>query len=131
MELRLERFEFGKNYTIGRLYNDNYFECYTLERGINESDRKSCIPYGVYPVVIDQSARFGCLMPHVLNVSGYEGIRIHKGNSDKDTEGCILVGTTWAGVDWIGNSKTAFDQLFFKMQSTDRAIQLEIKESGT
>ena len=54
-------------------------------------------------------------MPHVLNVPGFDGIRIHPGNSSADTEGCILLGTTWAGTDFINNSRLAYDSFFLKL----------------
>jgi Family of unknown function (DUF5675) len=128
MELRLRRFEFGTNYTIGKLYVDGIYYCFTLEDKVREGvkvDGQTAIPYGTYTVVIDHSNRFNRDLPHVLNVPGFEGIRIHTGNTDADTEGCILVGTTWAGKDFVGNSKFAFDPLFKKMKKADK-ITLEI-----
>ena len=56
-------------------------------------------------------------MPHVLDVPGFEGIRIHAGNTDKDTEGCLLVGMTRA-TDFIGQSRLAFTALMDKLKSS-------------
>lgn len=128
MKLQLERFEFGTNYTISDLLIDDLHQCMALERGVAETRRKSAIPYGTYEIVLDFSNRFQCIMPHLLNVPGYEGIRIHSGNSDKDTEGCILVGNTWSGGDWIGKSRDALAELMFKFQSTGDPITIEIVE---
>lgn len=114
--IEVKRFEFGTNYTIGKMYIDGIYECYTLEREVFPHSRKPAIPAGTYEVVIDDSTRFKRPMPHILNVPGYEGIRIHKGNTDADTEGCILLGTGWAGVDFISNSAVAFDKFFSKLQ---------------
>lgn len=119
MELRLERFEFGTNYTIGELFIGELHQCMTLERGVVEANRKPAIPYGTYSIILNQSNRFKCILPLLLNVPGYEGIRIHSGNSDKDTEGCILVGKSWSGGDWILNSKPALAELMYKFQSHD------------
>jgi len=124
MNIKLRRFEFGINYTIGKLYIDGVYHCFTLEDKVREGEKvqnETAIPYGIYNVIIDISTRFNRLMPHVLNVPGFEGIRIHTGNTDADTEGCILVGTTWAGKDFIGNSKFAFDPFFEKLKAAGKA----------
>lgn len=114
MKLEVKRFEYGTNYTIGRLYIDGEYECFTLEDKVRVGESKvfgaTAIPAGHYRVVRDLSQRFGRRMPHVLNVPGFEGIRIHSGNTDKDTFGCILLGNTWAGGDFIGGSRAAFDK---------------------
>lgn len=115
--LEVRRFEFGTRYTIGKLYVGGVYQCFTLEREVTKQpDRKPAIPSGLYDVVVDDSTRFKRPMPHILDVPGYEGIRIHKGNTDADTEGCILLGMDWAGVDFIGRSGVAFDTFFIKLQ---------------
>ena len=128
MELKLRRFEFGTTYTIGKLYVDDVYFCFTLEDKVREGEKvygQTAIPYGTYSVIIDHSNRFNRDLPHILNVPGFEGVRIHTGNTSADTEGCILVGTTWAGKDFVGNSKFAFDPLFEKMKTANK-ITLEI-----
>ena len=51
-------------------------------------------------------------MPHILDVPDFDGVRIHAGNTDKDTEGCLLLGGTWAGGDFVGNSRLTFEAFF-------------------
>jgi hypothetical protein len=125
MNIKLRRFEFDTNYTIGKLYIDDVYFCFTLEDKVRPTgekvDGQTAIPYGTYSVIIDHSNRFNRDLPHVLNVPGFEGIRIHTGNTDADTEGCILLGTTWAGKDFIGNSKFAFDPFFEKLKAAGKA----------
>ena len=117
MNVVVKRFEFGPNYTVGKLWIDGAEQCYTLEREtVSVTDgRKPAIPEGQYHTTINFSQHFQRDLPELLDVPGYEGIRIHPGNSDKDTEGCILLGRDWVGGDWISNSKVAFDAVFQKM----------------
>ena len=111
MELILERIAKRKAYTIGRLcireqiadeylagYENKYF-CDTLEptwrdyeHGAYKVKGRSAIPEGRYAVVISYSPKFRQWLPILLGVPKFEGIRIHAGNTAKDTEGCILVG---------------------------------------
>ena len=90
MNLRVLRLETDENRTIGLLTIDNRFECYSLEDSAYVG--KGCIPHGIYRVAITPSQRFGRRLPLLLNVPGFEGVRIHPGNTEKDTSGCILLG---------------------------------------
>ena len=98
MELRLIRKYKKETYTIGNLYiNGNKF-CDTLEdevRNLQTEKKipgKTAIPHGTYKIILTKSTRFKKVLPLLLNVPYFEGIRIHSGNTSKDTEGCILVG---------------------------------------
>ena len=67
-------------------------------------------------------------MPHVLDVPQFEGIRIHPGNTAKDTEGCILVGTDRLAKS-VGRSKLAFQALYGKIEhalSLKQKVQIRI-----
>lgn len=117
MKIEVRRFEFGTSWTIGNLFVNGQRVCFTLEREAKDSGkRKPAIPKGVYKLIRDMSNRFKCMMPHILDVPGYEGIRIHRGNTDKDTEGCILLGRTWVGGDFIGESNVAFIPFDFSLK---------------
>ena len=104
--------------TIGELSIDGIFECFTLEDKERDVKIKSetAISKGTYKVIINQSNRFKRLLPLLLDVPNFEGVRIHSGNSNHDTEGCILVGKT-RNKNYIGQSRKAFDKLFKKMQA--------------
>src|SRR4051794_9959221 len=112
MKLKLIRDPFTQNSTVGKLYADGKYLCYSLEDLRRPDGEKvhgaTCIPSGVYQVQITQSARFGRRLPLLLNVPNFAGIRIHPGNAPNDTEGCILVGQTKA-IDFIGQSRAAFE----------------------
>ena len=115
MELILERIAKRKTYTIGRLYiqkrvddeylagTENQYFCDTLEptwrdyaNGAYKVKGRSAIPEGRYAVVISWSPKFKQWLPILLGGPEFnkkwQGIRIHAGNTAKDTEGCILVG---------------------------------------
>jgi len=96
---------------------DGLFECYTLEdvERTVKIKNETAIPKGTYKVIINESNRFKRLLPLLLNVPNFEGVRIHSGNSNHDTEGCILVGQT-IQANYIGQSRKAFDKLLKKMQ---------------
>ena len=121
MELILKRLYRTENSTIGELTIDGQFECFTLED--KERDVKikgeTAIPRGAYSIIINKSNRFKRLLPLLLDVKTFEGVRIHSGNTNHDTEGCILVGQT-RNKDFIGQSRKAFDKLFKKMQRADK-----------
>lgn len=136
MKLVLKRFEFGTNYTIGKLYLNDEMLCYTLEDTVREVEGQpveqwkipgnTAIPKGTYAVIIDHSNHFNKNLPHILNVPGYEGVRIHSGNSDKDTEGCVLVGLNWAGGDWISGSQLAMSKLMDIMLNKNEMMTISI-----
>jgi hypothetical protein len=118
MTITVKRLYKTKTSTIGELLIDGVFECFTLEDIERDVKVKSetAIPKGTYKVIINQSNRFKRLLPLLINVPNFEGVRIHSGNSNHDTEGCILVGQTMSK-DFIGQSRKAFDKLFKKMQA--------------
>lgn len=105
MKLKLERKYFKDNYTIGNLYINGDFFSNTLEdknRDINRNGvfdngevkiyGDTCIPFGIYKVIVNKSPKFKRELPRLLNVPSFEGVLIHRGNTNKDTAGCILVG---------------------------------------
>ena len=116
MELTLNRIFLGSSATIGELLINDKHLCDTLEDRVRPEGEKvygkTAIPEGTYEVKLTHSPRFKKILPEILNVPNFSGIRIHTGNSSKDTEGCIIVGT-WDGEkeDWVGSSKIAFDKL--------------------
>jgi hypothetical protein len=120
MNLVLKRLHKTENSTVGELTVDGLFQCYTLEDIEREVKVKSetAIPKGTYKVIINRSNRFKRLLPLLIDVPGFEGIRIHSGNSNHDTEGCILVGET-RSEDFIGKSRKAFNALFEKMKKAE------------
>lgn len=121
MKLILNRIFKNDEATIGELWVNDSYLCDTLEDKIRPTGEKvygkTAIPEGTYEVKLTYSPRFKKILPEILNVPNFSGIRIHTGNSSKDTEGCILVGT-WDGEkeDWISDSKIAFNELMSLLQ---------------
>ena len=126
-------------YTIGKLYIDGEYFCDTLEdkdRGLTDGmtvseiskikiKKETAIPTGTYKVTITYSNRFKKNMPLINNVKGFEGIRIHSGNTDKDTEGCILVGFNKVKGNVI-NSRDTYNKLFSVLSKSNN-ITITIK----
>jgi hypothetical protein len=130
MKLTLNRGACSAKSTPGTLMVDGVHECFTLEDVVRDEKIAGCtaIPAGEYRVIINQSNRFKRLLPLLIDVPGFEGVRIHPGNTDADTEGCILVGDSPAH-DFLGASRVAFERLFAKMQAAVAAgkeISLEV-----
>ena len=106
MNISLNRIAKKSKYTIGKLYIDGEYFCDTIEdtdRGLTQTMTdaqikskkvygQTAIPTGTYRVIISYSIKFKRQMPLLLNVPGFLGIRIHSGNTEKDTEGCLIVG---------------------------------------
>lgn len=106
MEIKVKRITpIDYPYTIGKMYIDGEYFCDTLEdrvRDINKNGKfdngevkvagETAIPYGRYQVVVTMSPKFKRELPRLLNVPNFEGILIHRGNTDKDSAGCLLLG---------------------------------------
>lgn len=132
MKLKLIRDTFTDKSTTGPLMVDDVSECYILEdvvRPVGEKVfGKTAIPEGTYKVVLDYSPKYGRIMPHILDVPNFLGIRIHAGNQAEDTEGCLIVGRM-RRPNWVGESKLAYAALFQKLQqavSIGEEITIEV-----
>ena len=125
MIINLKRIAFKPTYTIGKLYIDGKYICDTIEdvdRDLDDSmDEEiikkkkvygeTAIPYGTYRVSITYSPKFKKMMPLVENVKGFSGIRIHSGNTAKDSLGCIIVGKN-KKVGMVLDSRATYNNLF-------------------
>lgn len=96
MQVNVRRTFKGPDYTIGKLYLDGHYLCDTLEDTVRPAGTKiagkTAIPAGTYKVKKTMSQRFKKILPEILNVPGFAGVRIHSGNTATDTEGCLLLG---------------------------------------
>lgn len=117
MELEVRRTTFSGESTIGELSIDGSFYCFTLEDVVRDGPKvhgKTAIPEGRFRVIMSWSPRFKRNLPLLEKVPGFEGIRIHAGNTAKDTEGCILVGHE-RGVNALRDSQPALRGLLLDL----------------
>lgn len=136
MRITVKRDKFNPKQTIGNLYIDGKFECYTLEDAMREVagqpvtswkiPRETAIPRGEYPVYITWSNRFQKMLPELWGVPGFDGVRLHAGNTEADTEGCILLGDIRFST-YIGASRIAVARVQAKIQAAlDRKDRVNI-----
>ncbi len=142
MKIKLVRIAFKDTYTIGKLYVDGVYFCDTIEdkdRGLDDSmtvreilnkkvKGETAIPTGHYNIEITYSPKYKRMMPLLIGVKGYSGIRIHSGNTSKDTEGCLLVGKN-TKVGMVLESRNTYQRLFAMMQG-QKNITIDIIRKG-
>ena len=132
MELNLYRHTYntkGDRNIIGDLFIDGVFFCHTLEDEKRADGLKvygeTAIPKGDYKVVLSLSNRFKRKMPLLLNVPMFKGIRMHGGNTSKDTLGCVLVAFK---TDYKRIWSTAERALVQKLQQSTNEITISIED---
>lgn len=132
MELLLHRAFRMPTYTIGRYYIDGKPWkdcCEDRDRGLNmwmplsEIQKvkvygETAIPTGRYRITLTYSDTFKRILPLINAVPGWTGVRIHAGNSSKDSKGCQLPGTATdlGNKDWVSSSRAAENELIAIMQ---------------
>ena len=103
MELRLRRLYQKEKYTIGPLYVNGKYYCDVLEDPVRDLNQdgdlldegegkipgNTAIPYGTYDIILSMSPKFGRVLPLLLNVKHFTGIRIHTGTK---SDGCLVIG---------------------------------------
>lgn len=144
MRLTLIRIANRPTYCIGKLYIDGKWFCDVIEdvdRGLDDSmteeeikskkiKGETAIPTGIYPVYLTYSPKYKKKMPLIDNVKGYSGIRIHSGNTSKDTEGCLIVGKN-KEVGKVLESRKTYNALFKKLVQTNSKIIIDIQRKYT
>jgi hypothetical protein len=138
MELILHRRFLGEEYTIGSLSIDGEYFCDTLEdkdRGLTQSTpldeirkikipHETAIPTGVYKVIVNISPAKKRMLPRLLDVPGFSGILIHRGNTKHDSSGCILVGENKVKGKVINS--TQYEKRLVEILTNAQEIQLKI-----
>lgn len=136
MNIQIKRQPSVQDTTVGTLYIDGTEVCYTIEDVVRDKKiyGKTAIPAGTYQVVITWSPHFKKLLPLLIAVPGYEGVRIHPGNKASDTEGCILPVSSISEDKQFGyDSRKAFNAVFFaikKALDAGERVELEITNNA-
>lgn len=144
MRITLERFIRGPEFTIGSLSIDGVWHCWTGEDAVRDDPNpttpqnegkvygQTAIPAGTYHVIVNLSPRLKKRMPRLLNVPGFDGILIHKGNDAGDTSGCILIGAKVDSPTRISDCQNVFDELFQKIDyayGSGEGVTIEISNA--
>lgn len=142
MEIELLRRFFAPTYTIGRMSINGTFFCDTLEdpcrdknkNGVFDGDEKkifgeTAIPYGRYMVMVTYSPAFKRRLPLLLAVPHFEGVRVHRGNFPKDTQGCPLVGENKIKGQLINSTKYEIEltRLIEEAEARGESVYITIK----
>lgn len=132
MNLLLTRDVFSNTFTLGKLDINGEFFCYTCEDRVRPKGIKiwgeTAIPPGEYHISLTWSNRFKKVLPLIVSVPGFEGIRIHSGNTADDTEGCVLLGKTRTD-NGVGDSRKAMAEIMPILKSAwdaDHIIKIEV-----
>ena len=142
MKILVKRIAKRPTYTIGKMYLDGKYFCDTLEdtdRNISQSTpldtikkvklpNNTAIPTGTDKVIVNVSPKFKRLLPRLLNVPGFDGVLIHRGNTDKETSGCILIGENKVVGKVINSTgyETKLVSILNKAQDNKENITIEI-----
>lgn len=138
MKVKVIRKEFTEKSTISDVLIDGEFFCYALEdkdRNLKDSDTLAyvklnkifgvtAIPTGTYKMKLSMSNRFKRILPEIMNVKGYEGVRIHRGNTAEDSLGCLILGFK-KGPNTVLESGKA-ENAFVAKLTGETEIELEI-----
>lgn len=121
MEILVERFESEVNHTLSRVYVNGVFECFAIEDEYRAIKIKgeTRIPEGEYKLGCRQSpSHANAWMLWVKDVPGFQFILIHAGNTEKDTEGCLVIGKrvgSISGARAVLDSKQAVKEFYEKV----------------
>lgn len=150
MKLKIWRKWPKKDYTIGVFYVSGKRLCNSLEdtdRGLLQSMAtgkinqlktwgKTAIPKGTYKVILSVSPKFkdrawakkyDGLIPEILNVKGFSGVRIHPGNRASDTDGCPLCGDNTKVGQLTNSTKRYYELMDALMPAWEKGEEITIE----
>ena len=126
--IRFKRLYFKDTYTIGKCTVDGEYISDSIEDKvrvlISKEDKvygETAIPAGEYDADIYFSKKFGYKVIRLFDVPFFEGIYVHKGNTAKDSHGCIIVGKN-DKKGWVSNPTIAMNKLIEAVEDADKII---------
>jgi len=126
--INIKRLYFKDTYTIGKCTVDGEYICDTIEdtvRVLNSKEDKvygeTAIPAGTYNADIYFSKKFGYKVVRLFDVPYFEGIYVHKGNTAKDSLGCIILGYN-DKKGWVSRPTIALNKLIKAVEGADKII---------
>lgn len=138
MKITVTRTTFLEDLTIGKMYINGEYFCDTLE----DKDRhletcgckekvygKTAIPRGTYVAKPYWWGKHQNWYLWLQNVPCFSGILVHGGYNEKDSLGCVLIGTAVANKALTNTAKTGleFRRLFMAAVNKKEPITIEIK----
>lgn len=140
--MRVQREPSDGGSTLGALYINDVFVCWTLEDVIREPGPaprtslvqwvmtwkvpgRTAIPAGRYDVVMEWSPRFQMTLPELKGVPGFSETKFHAGNRHEDTEGCLLTGAGRTS-NMVTDSRAALSQVLMRLGRQNERIIVDI-----
>ena len=109
---------------------DRTVEEVLADRNLLKAIKPCAIPEGEYRVSMTYSPRYKTQLPLITGDSRFnslwQGIRIHAGNTAKDTQGCILVGENKI-VGMVVNSRITLKKVIAKLKCRAESLKLTVK----
>ena len=141
MKITLKRRYLGPEYTIGSIFINELYLCDTIEDKVRDHNKdgdlddpgegkvptETAIPYGKYKVELSMSPKFKRVLPMILNVKHFTGIRFHKMNTAKDSHGCIGPGENKVKGKILNSEKWEVELIKQMMEATNRGEKISIE----
>lgn len=149
MKILVERFDSGSKDTLGKLYIDGKFYAYTLEdeKRVVKVKGETRIPAGEYTLKLNKAltpltekyrAKYVWFKWHieVTNVPGFQCVYIHIGNTEKNTDACLLLGMRIGNIegqravlDSVNAFKKFYELVYPKLESGEE-IKIKYMDIG-
>lgn len=141
MKIEIQRVVMNDERTLGGMFINGQYICDTLEDVdrhledyINNPEEgkkvkiygQTAIPRGTYNVSNYWWAKHKAYYPWVQDVPFFSGILIHAGNTEKDSLGCILVGSLNEHGTALVNSRAAMAKVRQLIMEAEKPITITI-----